>query len=195
MPWKIDMDTRLDTPFWRFSLAVYARDGVAAACRSLQDRHQLDVNLLLLCVWAGHDGIALPRGEIARLSDRVADWRVSVVRPLRGVRQWLKQQAAAPADLAEDLRGSVKDIELAAERLQQAMLYGALPAGTDTPTGVPGPRLATANLSAYFGWLSREPGVADAADLAELLTAAFGETLRPLDAVWLLQDAGDALPA
>ncbi|MBK1667907.1 TIGR02444 family protein [Rhodovibrio sodomensis] len=189
------MDARLDTPFWQFSLALYGRPGVDSACLSLQDRHGLDVNLLLLCTWAGHAGFRLSRADIAELTDRVADWQQSVVQPLRAVRQWLKQQDAAPAAPAELLRSSVKDQELAAEQLQQAILYEPLEAGALGQGARPGPRLAMTNLSAYFAWLSREPGVADAADLAQILTAAFGETLRPLDAIWQMQEGRDALPA
>ncbi|HEY9550471.1 MAG TPA: TIGR02444 family protein, partial [Kiloniellaceae bacterium] len=45
-----------ETPFWQFSGAVYARRGVAEACLALQQRHGLDVNLLLFCAWAGSNG-------------------------------------------------------------------------------------------------------------------------------------------
>jgi uncharacterized protein (TIGR02444 family) len=189
------MDTRVDTPLWRFSLALYGRPGVDGACLSLQERHGLDVNLLLLCTWAGHEGIRLSRADIAWLAGQVADWQAQVVQPLRAVRRWLKQQDAAPAEPARRLRSGVKDQELAAEQLQQAILYAPLGARTLGQAATAGPRLAMANLSAYFAWLSREPGVADAADLAQILTAAFGETLRPLDAIWQMQDGGDAMPA
>jgi uncharacterized protein (TIGR02444 family) len=189
------METRLDTPFWRFSLALYGRPGVDGACLSLQQRHDLDVNLLLLCIWAGREGIRLSRAEVADLAQRVAAWQASVVQPLRAVRQWLKGQDAAPHAPAERLRDGIKAQELAAEQLEQAILYEPLHA-RDLGQGAPaGPRLAISNLGAYFAWLSREAGVADAADLAQLLTAAFGETLRPLDAIWQMQDGGDVLPA
>jgi len=189
------MQTCAETPFWRFSLTLYDRPGVDVACLSLQERHGLDLNLLLLCVWAGHAGNRLTRDDMAELAGRVAGWQASVVQPLRGVRQWLKHQDAAPVEPAEGLRDGVKELELAAEQLQQTILYDALQAGAAGRTASPGPRLAMANLGAYFAWLSREPGVADAADLAQILTAAFGQALRPLDAIWQMQDSGDALTA
>lgn len=184
-----------DTALWQFSLDVYARPGVDAACLSLQDRHGLDVNLLLLCVWAGHAGIRLSRADIATLAGKVDDWQTRVVQPLRAVRQWLKHQDAAPNDAAQSLRAGVKDQELAAEQLEQALLYDAVQAGEAGQSAPPGSRLAMANLGAYFAWLSREPGVADAADLAQILTAVFAGSLRPLDAIWQMQESGDALPA
>lgn len=36
-----------DHPFWDFSLEVYPREGVGAACLALQARHEIDVNVLL----------------------------------------------------------------------------------------------------------------------------------------------------
>ena len=189
------MDTRVDTPLWQFSLALYGRPGVDGACLSLQERHGLDVNLLLLCVWAGHAGIRLSRGDIAGLAGGVTGWQAQVVQPLRAVRRWLKHQEAAPTEPAERLRAGVKEQELAAEQVQQALLYAPLSDGTLGEAARAGPRLAMANLSAYFAWLSREPGVADAADLAQVLTAAFDETLRPLDAIWQMQEGSDAMLA
>ena len=45
-----------DSAFWRFSLELYARDGVPAACLALQDREGADVNLVLLALWLGESG-------------------------------------------------------------------------------------------------------------------------------------------
>ena len=39
--------------FWSFSLTVYGRPGVEAACLELQDRFGADVNLALYCLWIG----------------------------------------------------------------------------------------------------------------------------------------------
>ena len=39
--------------FWRFSLAFYARPGVADALIALQDRAESEVNLVLFGLWLG----------------------------------------------------------------------------------------------------------------------------------------------
>ena len=44
-----------DSPFWNFSLRLYARAGVPDACLALQARHGIDVNLLFCCLWLGLD--------------------------------------------------------------------------------------------------------------------------------------------
>jgi uncharacterized protein (TIGR02444 family) len=51
----------LDNVFWRFSLAVYASDGVARECLALQEALKADVNLLLFCAWMGARNVALSR--------------------------------------------------------------------------------------------------------------------------------------
>ena len=47
---------------WRFSLTVYGRAGVPAACLALQDEGGRDVNLLLYCCWVGASGLDTPTG-------------------------------------------------------------------------------------------------------------------------------------
>ena len=51
-----------DHPFWDYSLDVYMQDKVGAACIDLQERYQLDVNVLLFCLWFG----ASDRGRLER---------------------------------------------------------------------------------------------------------------------------------
>ena len=106
---------------WRFSLAVYSRPGVDAACVGLQDRLGADVNLLLLALWAGAVcGARLDDAELERLASEAAAWHRPVVAPLRGVRRHLKGVAGAEA-----LRQAVKAVELESERLEQVRLCRA----------------------------------------------------------------------
>jgi uncharacterized protein (TIGR02444 family) len=163
-----------DNPFWNFSLTVYDRPGVAEACLRLQDRHGLDVNLLLVCCWAGAQGRGLDSAGIARLAAAVTDWHHAVVQPLRGVRRWLKTQAAAPAGLAGALRTAIKGKELEAERIEQQLLYDALggPAA-DTASLCEEDALAAKNLRLYLEVSGLEPDAVDTAALAALLQGAF----------------------
>jgi uncharacterized protein (TIGR02444 family) len=109
-----------DNEFWRFSLAVYKPADVAAECLALQEAVGLDVNLLLFCAWLGTRAVVLSRGDIEAASRVVAAWHQSVVRPLRGVRRHIKTQYG---DAYEELRSRVKDNELQAEQVEQAMLF------------------------------------------------------------------------
>jgi uncharacterized protein (TIGR02444 family) len=113
-------ELQYDNEFWRFSLAVYKPADVAAECLALQEAVGLDVNLLLFCAWLGTRAIVLSRGDIEAASRVVAGWHTSVVRPLRGVRRHITTQYG---DVYEDLRSRVKDTELQAEQVEQAMLF------------------------------------------------------------------------
>jgi len=175
--------------FWDYSLAVYDRDGVARACLALQDRHGLDVNLLLFCGWAGAQGVSLEAAELAALDDLVRPWRDGAVAPLRAARRWLKSQTLAPAAPADALREHILAEEIRAEEIAQRVMAARLPARLDVtppaPRGTSAPRRTAANLATCLMVLNIERTAADTADLAAVLRGCHPE-VAPLDAVWLL---------
>ncbi|SNB68161.1 TIGR02444 family protein [Arboricoccus pini] len=121
----------LDGAHWRFSLRVYEQPGVADACLLLQDRHKIDVNVLLVALI--HAAIAGPPSilTIAAMDRTASEWRSQVVWPLRKVRRSLKlvdKLQDHPVQLA--VRQKVATAELAAEQVEQAMLAQLLPAPT-----------------------------------------------------------------
>ena len=139
-----------DNPFWNFSLAVYAIEGVAPACLRLQDRHGLDVNLLLYFCWAGQCGVTFDAPVMAGILELTAGWTARVVQPLRAVRRVLKGGFETMSEAeCESLRGAVAKLELEAERIEQNALAAALPPAT--PTKAAGRALALANLEIYLG--------------------------------------------
>src|SRR5690606_30758862 len=83
--------------FWDFSLRVYDRPGVAAACLALQDGHGLDVNLVLLAAWEAARGGELDGALAARLRQFGEAYQADVMRPLRRARRALKGLAVEPA--------------------------------------------------------------------------------------------------
>jgi uncharacterized protein (TIGR02444 family) len=107
-----------DNDFWRFSLKVYDQEGVANECLELQERHGVNVNVLLFCAWIGTQGIALDRNGIEAAAQLVTHWDAMVVRPLRIARQKMKTDP----DMAI-VRPRVKALELEAEQIEQAMLF------------------------------------------------------------------------
>lgn len=109
---------------WQFSLAVYTREGVAGHCLELQNRLGLDVNVLLVMLWAaGQWGEAPTTQQIEDADSTIVAWRHEVIVPLRQLRTRLKTgPAPAPDAATEMLREEVKRLELDAERLQQDVL-------------------------------------------------------------------------
>jgi uncharacterized protein (TIGR02444 family) len=118
----------LETPFWAFSLAVYANDGVAEECLGLQERLGLDVNLLMFAAYFGAvEGVRLERQDVANANATVANWHKEIVRSLRGARQALKAPSADASNplhaATATLRLQVKRAELESEKIEQAMLW------------------------------------------------------------------------
>ncbi len=137
-----------DNEFWRFSLAVYKPADLVAECLALQEATGLDVNLLLFCAWLGARGIVLSRSDIEAASRVVASWHNSVVRPLRGVRRHIKTQYGGAF---EPLRSRVKDDELQAEQVEQAMLFAYAQGIQGSSDGVDA---VARNVNAYLSMLS-----------------------------------------
>jgi uncharacterized protein (TIGR02444 family) len=118
LPQNIAGPLDYDNEFWRFSLAVYGQAEVAQECLGLQDAYGIDVNILLFCAWLGTQAVALRREDIEAASQAVASWHDDIVRPLRTVRQRLKGFSGH-----EKLRAGIKDGEIEAEQIEQAMLF------------------------------------------------------------------------
>jgi uncharacterized protein (TIGR02444 family) len=106
--------------FWRFSLMVYSRPGVADALIRLQDERGHNINLILFALWLGLcEGVRLDDAGLARAKMAIAALDRDVVAPLRRLRRQLKD--SPDADI-RDLRRRVLALELAAERRVQARL-------------------------------------------------------------------------
>src|SRR5216684_2125739 len=90
--------------FWRFSLAFYARSGVADALIAIQDRADRDVNLILFGLWLGAShGRLLAADELAGAEAAIAPVAGAVAAPLRRLRRQLKPDP--DPDLAAMRRG------------------------------------------------------------------------------------------
>ncbi len=177
--------TQLPTnPFWNFSLGVYGQQGVAPACLVLQDKYDLDVNLLLFCCWAGICGKNLDTQELSDLISGMEKWRDHVIQPLRDVRIWMKSEIINGFRHTDDFRQNVKDAELWAEALQQNFMHLQI---TLRPASQPSSEIAAKNMILYLELCEVEAiGTVDCADLAAIVRGGFPD-LPPLEAVWLFQ--------
>ena len=111
--------------FWRFSLMVYARPGVADALIYLQDNGGHNVNLILYGLWLGLCGATrLDAAALSRAKAAMARLDRDIVTPLRRLRRALKGD---PDPDVRDLRRRVLVLEIAAERRVQARLAACAP--------------------------------------------------------------------
>lgn len=165
------------SPFWDFSLRLYARAGVALSCLRLQERHGIDVNLLFCCLWLGMAGQGATRRDVARMAGRVRSLHEQVIKPLRVARTALKRILATETGeflpAAGALRAAIKKSELDAEHIEQIML-AAMPARRASLRQA-GPALAQANAAVYFAVHGARLGRSDHADLAGILAALDAE--------------------
>ena len=137
-------DTEAGRALWDFAVRLYAEPGVGDACLILQDSVGVDVPLLLWAAWLG-DGAD---STVLRAGDRaVGPWRARAVRPLRALRRHLRRSVAGLDDrVREDWRGSVRRLEIEAERLAFGILAGI------------GERGGRPDLDAFAAAFGLEPG-------------------------------------
>src|SRR5215471_13571766 len=167
----------LPHPFWNFSLELYAGEGVAEACLDLQERRGCDVNILLYCCWLGASGRPTLTAERLRAILKVSDvWQAEIVRPLRQVRQLLKDKPWTETlpETVEAARRRVADAELAAEHAEQLKLASlhAPPADRDRPIEKR-LRAAVGNLGVYAVCLGVVPDAKDRAAVVALMKGTF----------------------
>jgi len=162
-------DAASDNPFWTFSLRLYSRDEVAAACLALQTRHGLDVNVLLYCIWLGAErGVLLSETDAARIVENVNRWHDGVVRPLRAMRVRLKDDPhGAPKAMADMLRNEIKRAELDAERIEQQLLFTQI--WSDAPRATRSTFSARENVLAYLKSLQIRPDTDDESKVGNIL--------------------------
>lgn len=151
------MSLNIESPFWTFSLRVYASDGVAAECLALQDRLGLDVNVLLFAAWLGIvRGVTLDEAEMERINKVAAGWSNDVVLPLRAVRRRLKRMPEIAHADVQALRKRVAETELFAEQIEQAFLH-QMADGLPAPQAGAGEAALRANLAAVLRSCGADP--------------------------------------
>lgn len=111
---------------WPDMLRLYADPRIPALCLSLQDEFDADIPLLLVLLSADRHRLTCAPEAFERFLVDAARWRETVVRPLRGVRQTMKQDCTT--DDENTLREDIKRIELQAEKLHVTRLTKSFPA-------------------------------------------------------------------
>lgn len=109
--------------FWEWSLAVYAHDEVKDTLLTLQDRHHLNVNVMLWCIWAARQGWAFETKQVQLITDAVDPFSRYGIERLREVRRYLSSPKPGFDEAAlRELRQDLLLVELKGERLVQTRL-------------------------------------------------------------------------
>jgi uncharacterized protein (TIGR02444 family) len=166
-----------ESGFRHFALAVYASDGVSPATLLIQERCDVDVNVLLLAAYVG----AVRRGvltdaDLADVHRRVAPWQREVVQPLRTVRARLTSgPPPAPSPATTELRERIKAAELDAELIELDELAAFVEGREFTATPADTARRAVAAMATVTGAAAGD--VADAISVIAGAAAAYGDAL------------------
>ena len=164
--------------FWNFSLKTYGTPGVAPALLALQAEHGVDLNLVLYACWLGASG----RGEadaphLSGCLSLTRAWQGETAAALRRIKHRLKGWTGGeevPAQARDAFRKKVAELEIEAERLEQAALEGAAPpvraAAAPEPERA---RAAARNLDRLMGALGLPKDDAVEGACRGLLSAAF----------------------
>jgi uncharacterized protein (TIGR02444 family) len=136
---------------WDFALRLYDTPGVAPACLDLQERHGIDVTLMLFCLWHGTVSERPLGDDLPAIAAAAQEWHRAAVLPIRAARRWLKrgtegQEQSKSAALYRTVLAAEIDCEHA-ELLMLAQRTRALGA---TPGSGPFPATMAENLVAFF---------------------------------------------
>ena len=163
------MASRRESPFWQFSLELYAHREVEKCCLQLQDNCGIDVNVLLYILWLASRQRQVGNDDIVAMDAAVTGWRTQVVVPLRGIRRALQAPGVGCANSGENsFRDRIKAVELEAEKVQQDLLFGLKSAGQWGTAQADSSVAARENLHAYESVLGVEFDI----DAQETLVAA-----------------------
>ncbi|MDJ0948916.1 MAG: TIGR02444 family protein [Alphaproteobacteria bacterium] len=176
-----------ESPVWSYSVDLYGRPGVSAACLSLQDRRGLDVNLLLYCCWLAAEGHgALSTDALRGTAEASQPWQRNVVAGLRAIRRQLKGGLQpVPRTLVAAVRDRLSALEIDCEQVEQFVLSDLAPEAPENP--VPEEDRATmaaANLRAYCTLDGARLNTDDIEDLISVLSGAFPEADRSALTRW-----------
>jgi len=166
-------------PAWDFVVGLYSRPEVAPACLELQERHGIDVTMMLFCLWRGSID-AQPLGDrMTPLTQAARTWHTSAVLPMRAARRWLKEEAKRLDDRMEpSLYKTVLAAEIDCEHGELLMLTRLAESLCGTP-GAGSPQAMAENLAAFFGETGTRLAEGDRAAITTILsTVGAAEEIR-----------------
>lgn len=150
---KLPFNSRPAREFWEFSVQAYTRPQVEPACICLQDNYGININLILLCIWCAQAGTEpVAPDALQNVLSASFHWRSSVIEPLRAVRRVVQRQEAEERAIKSFQRSLLHD-ELAAERIEQALMIGAITLEKSAQRGSQ-PEQASKALANIFLYLS-----------------------------------------
>ena len=120
---NINQKTLAASKFWNFSLEYYKSGNSSQLLLVLQNKYDLDVNILLLALWAGNSlGSILKKSHFEILDNSIKGWRKSIIQPLRKIRGYAKCLADLDPATRASLVKIMGEVEICTEHACQNIL-------------------------------------------------------------------------
>ena len=120
----IQIDTSLtEHPFWQFSCQIY--DQAKEELLHLQNRHGLNINILLFCIWftiTYHTNLS--KTDIKHILTMIHIWHERIILPLRRLRDSLPRTESE--SWQQVLRNEILNTELSAEYIEQSLILSCV---------------------------------------------------------------------
>lgn len=108
---------------WGFAVRLYGYDAIGEHCLALQDEYEVNINILLWCVWCGLERRSLNDEMFSLADSSIKVWHKEVVAPLREVRRAMKSlNLEYKSETIDDCRERIKTNELTCERIELNLL-------------------------------------------------------------------------
>lgn len=109
--------------FIQYCEDLYMREGMKDVCLALQDRHGLNVNILLAAVWAAGNGYAITPERRTELEAAIREIDAATVQPIRALRRRIQSDESLDASLRLELKKLLLEPEIRAEQAVEARLF------------------------------------------------------------------------
>tara|TARA_B100000579_G_scaffold385505_1_gene356656 strand:- start:6 stop:599 length:594 start_codon:yes stop_codon:yes gene_type:complete len=129
---KIANDSFIQNPLWEFSIDFYDHPGIKDILLIIQDRYNLDIIILLMCIWLTKTNIenALVKNILLSSIKITSELQSSIIynirKSRRGLKSSFKEIKLRNYDLEnyiESARDKLKSIEIELEALEVFLIY------------------------------------------------------------------------
>lgn len=122
-----------NSEFWNYSTQIWTLPGLETTCLELQNKHEVNVNILLYCCWTGDKNLSINDDDLQMLLDTTQPWQ-TIIKPLRDSRKMMKQSLLAmPSKMVDQTLKNINEMELNAEHMEQLALEKTLNLSSISP--------------------------------------------------------------
>ena len=164
-----------NSELWNYSTQIWTLPEVERICIDMQNDHDINVNILLYCCWAGEKNLILSDDDMQALLDTVQPWQ-TIIKPLRDSRKMMQQHLIAmPANMVDQTVANMSEMELNAEHMTQLAMEKVLKLESISPApDQSNIECSLNNIKAYIDSLEGISSISDVMpQISQLLTAIY----------------------